>query len=207
MYARRDCCFVRCLPFLQWLPRTVVRHLPTVLWGHSDVFRPVSASSGCTLSANTLRCHCFLGYGRSQGHITTHNCENWSPGSPFLLDRESSTRSRQTSQVPESTLCTHAPLLEPGWLDDTTVTECLRVLPSASMQSVGFPRLYNFSVLNDAACVLASTVLHGYPHGIPRRICYRPADGLWPGGDFHPLVDNNPFHGSDPASNPKVSVI
>ncbi|MCP4286586.1 MAG: hypothetical protein GY792_19425 [Gammaproteobacteria bacterium] len=91
---------------------------------------------------------------------------------------DASTRSRQTSQVPESTLCTHAPLSDPGWLDDTTVTECLRVLPSAYMQSVGFPRLYNFSGFNDAACVLATTVLHGDPRGIPRRIRYRPADGI-----------------------------
>ncbi len=39
-------------------------------------------------------------------------------------------RSSQTSQVPESTLCTHAPLFDPGWLDNTTVTKCRRVLPS-----------------------------------------------------------------------------
>jgi len=43
--------------------------------------------------------------------------------------------------------------------------------------SVGPWRLYNFSGFNDAACVLATTVLHGNPHGIPRRIRYRPAGG------------------------------
>ncbi len=67
--------------------------------------------------------------------------------------------------VPESTLCTYAPLLDPGWLDDTTVTEYRRVLPSAYIHHVGFPRLYNVSGFNDAACVLATTVLHAYPRG------------------------------------------
>ena len=57
-----------------------------------------------------------------------------------------------------------------------------RVLPSACMDNVGFPRLYNISGLNHAACVLASRVLHGAPRGLPRTCHYRPADGLWPGG-------------------------
>ena len=119
--------------------------------------------------------------------------------------------------VPKSTLCTHAPLLDlcacghaqagPGWIDDPTVTQRHRVLPSASMQRVGFPRLYNISGLDDAACVLATTVLHGYPRGIPRRIRYRPADGLWPGGNCtHWLIITN-FTGATLAPHPKVSVI
>ena len=103
--------------------------------------------------------------GRSQRHITGHHWENWSPGSPSLPDRESSTRSRQTSQVPESTLCTHAPLFDPGWLNNTTATQCRRVLPSACLERVGFPQLYNFSGFYHAACVLATTVLHAYPCG------------------------------------------
>ena len=79
--------------------------------------------------------------------------------------RDITSRSGQTSQVPESTLCTHAPLSDPGWLDDTTVTECRRVLPSAYMDCVGFPRLYTISGFNNAACVLAPTVLHVDPRG------------------------------------------
>ena len=116
----------------------------------------------------------------------------WSSGAPSLPYRLVSSRGRQTSQVPESTLYTHAPLSDPGWLDDTTATECLRVLPSACLHRVGFPRLYNFSGFNDAACVLATTVLHGSPHGVPRRIRYRPADGLWSGGTCtHWLIMTN----------------
>jgi hypothetical protein len=159
------------------------------------------------LSADTLWCPCFLGDARSQGHVTAHNREHWSPGSPSPLDREWSTRRRQTSQVPESTLYPHAPLADPGWLDDTTVTECLRVRPSACLHRVGFLQLYNFSGFYDATCVRVPPVLHGAPRGLPRRICYRPADGLWPGGTCTHWLSITHFTRATLAPDSKVSVI
>jgi len=145
---------------------------------------PLSASSGCPLSANTSRFPvvlCRAGYRGTP--LTTRKILDV-PALPSCCTGLCYTRSLQTSQVPESTLCTHAPLSDPGWLVDTTVTECHRVLPSVCTDNVGFPRLYNISGFYHAACVLATTVLHGYPRGIPRRIRYRPADGLWSGGTY-----------------------
>ncbi len=61
--------------------------------------------------------------------VVTEELHHTSPGAfghPALLrllDRDCSSRRGQISQVPESTLCTLAPLYDPGWLDDTTVTE------------------------------------------------------------------------------------
>jgi hypothetical protein len=156
---------VRCLPFLQWLPRTVVRHLRAVLWRHSDVcypFRPPPVVP-CQPIPRGSPLFCVAQGIRERP---------WRPGRFWMsrLSRPAVTglihaRGSQTSQVPESTLCTHAPLSDPGWLVDTTVTECHRVLPSACLHGVGFPQLYNISGFNDAACVLATTVLHGDPRG------------------------------------------
>ena len=143
---------------------------------------PLSASSGCPLSADTSRFPVVLCRSGSRGTPLTTRKMFDVPALPSCVTGLFHARGSQTSQVPESTLCTHAPLSDPGWLVDTTVTECHRVLPSACLHGVGFPQLYNISGFNDAACVLATTVLHGDPHGIPRRIRYRPADGLWSGG-------------------------
>jgi len=45
------------------------------------------------------------------------------------------------------------------------------------LHSVGFPRRYNVSGVNHAACILAPPVLHTSPHGFTRSICSRLADG------------------------------
>jgi hypothetical protein len=130
---------------------------------------PLSASSGCPLSADTSRfpvCSVSLRVSKNAPG-DSEDVDN--PALPPCLTGLCHARSSQTSQVPESTQCTHAPLSDPGWLGDTTVTQCLQVLPSACLHRVGFPQLYNFSGFNDAACVLAPPVLHGYPSGIPRR--------------------------------------
>ena len=119
-----------------------------------------------------------------QGRGTSlHGSEDFDdPALPSVMTGLIYARSSLISQVPDSTLYTHAPLSDPGWPGDTTASECRRVLPSACLEGVGFPRLYSISGLNDAACVLATTVLHGAPHGLPRRVRYRPAGGRWPGG-------------------------
>ncbi len=128
---------------------------------------------------DTLR---FLCCRRSQGHVTAHNRETWSPGSPSLRDRECSTRSRQTSQVPESTLCIHALLSDPGWLD---------VPPSLSTVECCLPRACIASASHDSTTFQDSMTRPAYSlflcftvrlRGLPRRIRYQPADGLWLGG-------------------------
>jgi hypothetical protein len=126
---------------------------------------PLSASFGCPLSADTSRFPVVLyRTGDRRTPLATRKIFDV-PALPSCCTGLFLARGSQTSQVPESTLCTHAPLFDPGWLDTTTVTECHRVLPSACLERVGFPRLYNFSGFDDAACVLATTVLHAYPHG------------------------------------------
>jgi hypothetical protein len=143
---------------------------------------PLSTSFGCPLSADTLRFPVVL-Y-RARRETPLHGSEDFDdPALPSVLTGLIHARSSQISQVPDSTLYTHAPLYDPGWPDDTTASQSRRVLPSAWLEGVGFPRLYNISGLHHAACVLAITVLHGDPYGIPRRICYRPAGGRWPGGN------------------------
>ncbi len=61
-------------------------------------------------------------------------------------------------------------------------TVCRLSSPSGRSTHCGPTRLYNISGLNHSACILASSVFHGAPHGLPCECRYRPANGRWPGG-------------------------
>ena len=146
---------------------------------------------------------------RSERGTSLNGSEDFdNPALPSVLTGLIHARSSQISQVPDSTLETHAPLSAPGWPGNITASECFRVLPSASLEGVGFPRLYTVSGVYHAACVLATTVLHGEPHGVPRRVRYRPAGGRWPGGTCTHWLRMTHFMGTTLcAPFPKVSVI
>ena len=84
---------------------------------------PLSASFGCPLSADTLRSPLFSAVqGKGTSLDGSEDFDN--PALPSVLTGLIYARSSQTSQVPDSTLYTHAPLYDPGWPDDTTATGC-----------------------------------------------------------------------------------
>ena len=121
--------------------------------GGSDFCLPSRPPPGVPCQPIPCGVPVFLCPVRSQGNSTERHRENWSPGSPFLPDRDISTRSQQISQGSGSPLCTHAPLSDPGWLNAP---------PSLSAIKCGLPPRWTTSASHDCTTFQGSITQPAY---------------------------------------------